>query len=363
MIEENVNTGNATSRSPEEIEMQVANILGEVDDAPIDDQSTEESTEEFDMNQSEGNDSTSHTQQQEQQLDQEQVPSYNPVWDVLKKKLSTEENPYELPEHIVKRKKPDGSELTTEEEFEELVSHIVANVEIDEPDPFVAKYKAEKTKENFSLEEFIKQYHQETNVFSLPSKDYLFNKMKHQVANKKADWTDQEITEYLESKNKVELDLMANQAKEADKIALSRAAKANQQQYEVESKNKRQEAINNLNTQISSQANLLLKDMMNESSIGGIPHGQADIDEFAPYFNELVSINPATGKPKLNELLNNDKTLYRALYMLYKADKGAITDFKESYKQDVLNKTGLGKRTEGGTQRTVRVPKPEDFVS
>jgi hypothetical protein len=352
-------------RTPEEIEKQVADVLGDVEEPVVEQEEPEQPAEEFQEEPAEQSSEEPVERPSEEPTEEPtpEKPVYNPAWDILKKKLSTEENPYELPENIVNRKKPDGTDLTPEEEFDELVDHIVSNVEIEEQDPFIARYKAEKAKVDFNFDEFVKNFRQESDVFSLPSKDYLFNKMKKEVEAKKADWTDDEITEFLESKNKVELDLMANQAKEVDRKAMAQGASAKQKQYEAEAKQKREAATKDLNTKIASQASVLIKDMMNESSIGGIPHGQADIDEFAPYFNELVSINPATGRPKLNDLFNDDKTLYRALYMLYKADKGALTDFKESYKQEVLNKTGLGKRTEGGTQRTVRVPKPDDFVS
>lgn len=348
---------NPVVRTPQEIEAQVANILGDVQEV-IAEAPEVETEQDYDV------DEPAPAPAPEVVVETEDVtPKHNPAWNILKKKLSTDNNPYELPSHIVSRKKADGTDLTEDEEFDELVSHIIANVEQEENDPFVAKYKAEAAKEGFNLNEFIKTYHNETDIFSLPSKDYLFSKMKQQVVAKKADWTDEEIETYLASKNRIELDMLANQAKASDKNAYAQQSKIQQEKTMQENRVKQDLAVKDLNTKIASQASVLMSKMVNESSIGGIPHGQAEVDEFAPYFNDLVSINPATGKPKLNELLDNDETLYRALYLLYNADKGKLTDFKERYKQEILEKTSLGKRTEGGTQRTVRVPKPDDFVS
>lgn len=292
-----------------------------------------------------------------------ETPKYNPLWDSLRKKLGTEENPYNLPEHILSGKKKDGSALTPDDEFEEIVEHIASNIQIEEDDPFVVAYKAEKEKPDFNMDNFVKDFRAKTNILELSSKEFMTEFLKLQAETNKTGWTDEDIDAYISKKTKIELDMEAQQGKVAYKnyltANLTEEQKVNQQKAETA----RIQKINDINTAQLSRVDALVTNMSKMQTIGGIPHGQTDIDEFLPFFKEMVTLNPATGKPKITELLKKDETLYRTLYIASKLDKGALTDVKEAAKREILEKTDLQKRIEGGAQKTTKSPKSDDFVS
>lgn len=331
------------TQTPEVIEQTIANVLADTEPAEIQPEPVAEQIPEPVV-----------------EKVTEPSASYDPMWDIFKSKVSSDEYKYEIPDLLKTGK--EGKPLTKEEEFDLLVDNIIKHVEIQDDDPFIAAYKAEKAKPDFDQNKFFESYKSEADIFELPSKEYLTTVFKRQAEDEKNGWTDDDINQYLGTKSKIELDMMASQHKQQNKAAMIEQARQREKENYQKNKEAIDQRVKDVNMRISSDADKLISKMITESSIGGVPHGQADIEEFTPFFKSMVSIDPATGKPPITQLLSNDETLYKAMYLLFKADKGAITDYKEKFKQDILNKTGLSKRVEGGTQRTVKVPTTEDYV-
>jgi hypothetical protein len=289
--------------------------------------------------------------------------SPNPAWNILQEKLSTPEAKYELPEYILKGQDAEGNPLTPEKEFDYLVDSIARNIEVEDEDPFIAMYKAEKVKEGFNYDDFVKSYRSQTDILNLPSKEFMTEYLKMDSEQNKRGWTDDDISEFLEGKNKIELDTMAEGAKENMQGMLKAQASTKQAEAIKQRQEKAARVIEDYNKNIDVSVGNLVNEMSKVSKIGGLPHGQADIDEFLPIFKEQVRLNPATGAPNIKELFNDDKVLYETLYLLHKMKQGAFTDINEKAKQEVLQKTGLQKRQEGGTGKTVKVPKSDDYVT
>jgi len=203
----------------------------------------------------------------------------------------------------------------------------------------------------------------------MPSRDFLINDLTRE--NGKTDenpngWTKEDIESYVNDMSPIDLDMRANERKQKIYDSI---------QQENDSLNeKRKLAIKtsaeNMNTtSIPQSVDKLFEEMASLKDIGGIPHTAEDQAAFKQMFLDSVSINPETGLPRTNELFNDNKVLYEVMYLynkIHQKGEGSLRNFlstfKEEYKQDILDKTGVSPRELGGSFHMASVPKPGDYI-
>ena len=164
--------------------------------------------------------------------------------------------------------------------------------------------------------------------------------------------------------NKVDLQLKSKERRE--KILESMEADSASYQETVRQKVREQAEARN-SGQLVTAVNELFSKMSGTKDIGGIPHTPDDQANFKQMFTDAVSINPETGYSRTRELFNNDEVLYKALYLYNKVEvdgslRNWLSGFKEDYKQDILDKTGIAPRQQKGSFQNVEIPGAETFV-
>ena len=229
-------------------------------------------------------------------------------------------------------------------------------------DPFISEYLQASKQEGFSREKFLESYGEKFAMLNLPNKDFLMK--VYEAKNGKSEenpngWTKEDIETYLNKMSRIEIDEKAEAMKNSYRDSISKPT------VDKEAFTKR---VNTANTAITDRVKKLSAIMSKEEDIGGIPHTKEDNEKFTEFFTAVSKVNPETGKTAIQAMLNDDKILYKAMYLLWKAEgteeniKSWISDFKESYKADVLNKAGVNQRRSGGNTRQVSVMKADDFV-
>jgi hypothetical protein len=278
----------------------------------------------------------------------------NPIITTFAERLKLKGIDVEVPEEL---NKPDANP-------EEVINFIERQLEenVAYSDPFINEYVNASKQEGFSREKFLQQYNHKVSLLNLPSKDFLYNYFKSQNGKSEQNpdgWTDEEINTHLSKLTRIELDTQAGQLKSKLKESIFKP------KVDPEALAKKAEIANKA---LSKRVNTLFDVMSQEKEFGGIPHTEEDAKNFKEFFSAISTINPKTGRPILSTMLNDDKVLYKAMYLLWKAEgtekniKAWLSDFKEGYKEDVLNRTRVNQRRDSGNARQVTVMKPEDYV-
>lgn len=290
---------------------------------------------------------------------QEGIENLSPYWQKLYKDVHAVDPEYKLPEVLTTRKKEDGTELTVDEEFDLLREEISRFTEDPvSDDPFIASYLQQKADPNFDYNKWISEQAKAVSFMNAPSKQLVLEsfRMTNQKQNK--GWTEENIQSFVDNMNPIDLELKAD--------AIRSAYQQNYTAY-MESQKVAAMAEYDKNVVAQSERNVAqiqetFKELDQLASIGGIPHGESERGEFRAKFTELVKINPKTGNPYALELLQDNAVLYKALYLLDAAERGLISNFKEDFKQQILDKTGLSKSGEsGGTVNLPREMQSEDY--
>ena len=284
----------------------------------------------------------------------------NPYWQKLQKDVTAHIPDYKLPEVLVTRKKEDGTDLTLDEEFDLLRQEILSFTE--DPigdDPLIQSYLAAKSGENFNEAQWIADQAKNYQFLTAPSKDIVLEAFRITNEREKKGWTEENIKSFVESMNPIQLEVQADAIRNSYRANLSEiqkqsdAAKAQQFQKLVETKT--QENL--------SLAKEVLAEVSKVNSFGGVPHGQAEIQEFQPIYEKLVTVNPETGNAFALDLLMDNQNLYKALYLLHATDKGLIANFKEEFKAEVLNKLDVSKKSsQGGAANLAIEMSSEDYI-
>lgn len=266
---------------------------------------------------------------------------------------------FEIPEEVIT-----GDQTA---QFNFIKDHITKSIpEVN--DEFVQAYQIAK-KAGIPPDEFVSLFNKDVDDPNLSSRDYL---VKHYLKNNgKSDdnpdgWTREEIEAEVDSMTKFKQDLEAKQAR-------SEAAKAKEASNTkiIDSlKTKYQAKVEKANKKVEADVPKLFESMKDLTEIGGIPHTEEDQNEFLPIFTELIKFNPETGKPRVNDYFHNDQTLYKALWLLHKAEKegeGSIktylSTFKEDYKESILkDKTKIKPSKQAGNTKVSKLPTFDDYV-
>lgn len=289
----------------------------------------------------------------------------NPLWGVIAQRLSTETSPYELPEPI-KVGKVGETPLTPEQEFEYFARTIQENTRIPElEDPFVKEYIASKRGDNFNLDSFIQQYSTQTEMSSLSDFDYMFKAMKMDSGKSEErpnGFSDEDITEYLQTQNKISLRKeretaeRASQQKRLESIQVSEARKIQKLQDEIKER------------EITEAPELekTLNKFMKYPKINGIEFGESDIKDAAEEFR-LLNKYDSEGKKPLFDIFMDNENLFKA-YMFLRGNgelvKQIFSTIKTDAAKNILSRTSLvpadPNKSFGGAAS--QIPTVEDFL-
>ena len=229
---------------------------------------------------------------------------YNDVWNELKTRLSTDDNPYELPTEITEGKWGEGRT-----EFDALVATIAQNLRHPDPleqiqDPFMQRYIAESQKEGFDRNEWLKNESGRVNLLDLPSKEYLFQKFKSEATANNLEWTDDDINNHISSMSPIQRDLEAKKLKDVDRAELEKTQTINTEAIRTQQLAKLKE-MNDKRVEIAKTVIQAKAD----GDVFGLDVSKADRDEYNKAFPEMIKLDPQTGTHKISQMLQSDNEL------------------------------------------------------
>ena len=299
--------------------------------------------------------------QKETVTTKEQVYKYNPVWDILKKNLSDDDNKWDLPEEIKTGKKKDGSVLTAEEEFDLLKDTFIDNTDFTDGDPFISEYIEAKEK-GLSADEFLK-----TKVSSfidnskLSTRDKAIQSYKNYRDDNKDSlkdsegnwidgWSDDDINDEVDDLKPIQLKKVAD---EYDNNVKEREQKKIRQ--DIENYNKNTEKIYyKLEKENEQLIDRYLKNIEGKNTISGIEFGEAEMaqyrKELPTFMKRQLKTDEKTGlkfyispaEELLRDVLSKTEDTFELLPYLFmvknKTLKGYTTRIKERIKES-LEKT------------------------
>lgn len=231
-------------------------------------------------------------------------------------------------------------------------------------DPFIKEYMEAKAAGKTSTD-FIKERQQQVNILELPSKDFMIQHLTRKNGRTEENpngWTPETIRDHVENMNPIDLDLKADELKQTTRTELQ----TQQQNTQTKAKQEYQSRIQKVNQETMKQADELFGIMKAQTNIGGIPHTDSDQVEFKEVFKQATEINPETGESRLKDLFSDDQALYKALYLLHKANNGEIdkwmATFRQDYKEKLKDKLRVNQSTQTGQTAYKAIPSPADFV-
>lgn len=265
-------------------------------------------------------------------------------WAEFKERVHTEDKPYELPKEILTGKKEDGTPLSKKEKFDILLDHIYKNTTFDnQDDEFIKSYRVARQDKDFDFNKFINETGQKNSVLNLEGKEFMTAMLK-QEKNKDGGqkYTDKDIEDYIGKLTPIELDQKANELKASYKKQNEQFL--NQQKESITAK--QQEEFNKWEANRKKEVEQVTKEFEKLDNIGGLPISEADRKIFNPIFDKLTQHNPETGQLFMDDYLQSDnKSLYKALYVLHKIDTDGISKYigelKNNLKSETLKKLNI----------------------
>lgn len=276
----------------------------------------------------------------------------SPYWQKLQKDITAIDPEYKLPEILTTKKKEDGTPITPEEEFDLLREEIYKHTE--DPyadDPFIGSYLAAKESPEFDEAKWIAEQAKAYNFITAPAKSLVLEAFRITNEKESKGWTEENIQAFVDGMNPIDLELKADSIRNAYRGNLAESQRNSkileQQKYTEHIQTKTQENI--------ALAKATFTEVEKISSLGGVPHGEPERAEFQPVYEKLVTINPETGNAYALDLLMDNQTLYKALYLLHATDKGLISNFKEDFKAETLSKMDVNKNSNKGGAANVAI--------
>ena len=233
-------------------------------------------------------------------------------------------------------------------------------------DSFVNSYLKAK-EQGISQKDFIRQQNITETVKNMSDSDFLVEDLLRENGKTESNpngWDRGTVEEYVNGMNDVDKFQRAKERK--DKMMQGLDQQSEQHQTELRAKIKEQADTANSTTIVKTVDELFSK-MADTKDIGGIPHTPKEQADFKQIFTDAVSINPETGYSRTRELFSDDEVLYKTLFLYNKIQegdnslRGFLSNFKEEYKQEILDKTRIAPRKEGGKYQQVAIPEPSDF--
>jgi len=259
------------------------------------------------------------------------------------------------------------STMSPQEQYDFFKQNVTSGVTSSTDDPFVQSYNKAK-EQGLNSEEFIRQQMLAETVKAMPSRDFLIQSLIQENGKTEENpngWTREDVESYVDNMNPIDRDTKANERKNQlyQNIDLE-----NEKHQAKLSENIRVEAEKANATTVKQTVDALFAKKASATDIGGIPHTPQEQEAFKQIFTDAVEINPETGYSRTRELFSDDEVLYDTLFIYHKLKqsegglKNFLSNFKEEYKQELLDKTRLAPRKQDGSLHTVAVPKPEDFA-
>jgi len=240
-------------------------------------------------------------------------PVYKSMWDRVEK------DGVEIPAEFKEGKFKDENE-----EWDDLVQTIISNVETEQPafDPFVENYLKVPVE---NREAYIEAYNNSKAFFNLDAdnglKAYYQSELKPGTQERK--WEDKDIDKHLESLSPIQKEKDWNIVKEKAQSQFNEAYnKGSEQQTQdkavwIENKNKK-----NLELAKTVSANI---DQMKD--FGGVTLTDDIKNNAKRNFYTLTQLDPATGKPHILNLLNDNKKLMKMILAATVFDNGGIQEY------------------------------------
>jgi len=294
----------------------------------------------------------------------------NPIWNHLKEQRIQSNPEWKLPEEVETGKIGEDT-LTPEKELELLQAQFIP--EKEEPvnlgisqDDFILSYLDEKSnfeKENpdktYDPNSFVNQFKNENDVLKLSDDDLLSRVIKDSGKSEQRPdgFTDEQVQDHIAKMTDIEKSQTAgsyrtqiNEAREAKRLA---------RKGRVTELSK--EKLESINEKTLAHAEVVLSKFQELDKIGELPYGESEKEEFGKVWKTLAEVNPKTGVLRAVEYLNNDENLFQALFLdfMSQGDKESrmtkfISNYKEDFKNELLEKTGLG--GQGGGQGAPILP-------
>lgn len=277
---------------------------------------------------------------------QQTVSSTDWLYNELSERLSNGDNKFELPEELKTGKTKEGKELSTKEKFDSLLKIIYDNTNFDaDDDEFTSAYKAEKASkgDKFSMDEFIQKHNDRINIMKADNPTFMTKWLQSQTKEDGSrKHSDQDITDYINKLNPIELEEKVSQLKSSIQKANSELANKNMGANKEEAERK----FNEWDTRRKEEVNKVINSAKSWKDIGGIQLAEGDIETFSPVFEKMTSYNPQTGNLYMEDYLqSNNDNVFKALYLMHLADTGGMmkymSDLKEDVKSKILSKTGI----------------------
>ena len=275
-------------------------------------------------------------------------PKYNPFWDEFKAAGGT------IPEAIIKGELEDGK--TELQYYNEEVAKGVEEPEVT--DPFLKGYNEAEDKQAY-----LRNHTEAQEIMNLDENAGLRKLWSSQKDDKGERLiTDEEIDQSLNDMTPAKKKMEWQQAKE--QITANQTKIAEQQNAD-----RKREFLDKLPEYNKEREVLVGKTLIQVDDMkdaGGIPITDEFRDNFKKDFLALSNIEPETGQPLINHWLSKDQNVFEALlaHQLVFKDKevaGFLSNFKEDYKQNILNKTNLNKKEKPGSTPTT-VKSDQDFA-
>ncbi|MBN2617261.1 MAG: hypothetical protein JXR64_02990 [Spirochaetales bacterium] len=291
----------------------------------------------------------------------------NPIWNVLSSRLSTETNPYELPDPIKKGKIDENTALTPEQEFDLITKIIQENTRIPElEDEDVRNLIAAKRAEDFSMDSFMKQYSTQTEMSSLSDYDYMFKVIKEE-SGKSEDrpngFTDEDITEYLSTQNKISL----RKERENKDKAIKQQREEYLQTAEARRIQKLKDEIKEKEIVEAPVLEQTIDHFIKNPKINGIEFGESEIKDAAEEFRLLNKYDENGHKPLFDIFMDNNNLFSAYMFLRNNGElvKQIFSSVKSDAAKNILDRTGLkpadANKSFGGTAS--KIPTPEDFLN
>jgi len=259
----------------------------------------------------------------------------------------------EIPEGVYKNDK--GETLEKKEVLQRITNMIEKKSQSKlMNDPFISRYVAEKSKDGFNEADFIKGLTQTTNVMEMDNREFI----KHYLKGK--NYTDEDITEFFESKNKVDVDELA--------IAKKKELVQQQEQENTEAYQKFIQRRTQEMDVFNKKVNVLVDDYV-ENQIKSGKHplklAESDMEKVVQKMHELTTMQliEVDGRQyeatPLDNRLKSNGFLLKVLPYIALEDLGMLDDNmrntlnrvknKEFEKIDGTNALGKGGDPTGGT--------------
>jgi hypothetical protein len=287
---------------------------------------------------------------------------YNPIWDYMAERARLAGSEYQPPEFVKTRVKPDGTELTPQEEYDILLSEIATSARAPVNDPFIEDYVQAKEDPEFDLSQWIESRVSKRSILEADDAAFMKHYLK-EVHGKSDDrpygLTEEAIEETIKKMdNSGILTVEAIKGRDSYRKMLEQADHA-ERELRLSQQQERQAVIQANQQKLISE---LYQRKLAQKDIYGMPLSEAQKREFQDFFQQIMSLDPQSGVPKLHQYLSNDDALYDAVFLMYLRDKGMrdfVSGVKEEVKQNYIDKLDI--RPKDVYQRTPVEPTPVDL--